>query len=181
MIITHIATKKKRNAFELHLSVDVKSFALVSFDGQLWNNLPQNLRTATSLPSFKHNLYSLIVSKRCYWIRCYRDYKLYKYPVGAVKSTWGTEYEITIIPSVRSFFYLTEGIIPIRLFHRLPLNIRPFHPRGIKLRKTRGLPRVLHDFDTPRVEWPYIQWQPMKEYFSLFIVLIRRWIIFVSI
>ena len=26
-----------------------------------------------------------------------------------------------------------------------------------------GKPRVLHDFDTPRVEWPYIQWQPMKE------------------
>ena len=33
---------------------------------QLWNNLPHNLRTATSLPSFKHNLYSFIVSKRCY-------------------------------------------------------------------------------------------------------------------
>ena len=29
--------------------------------------------------------------------------------------------------------------------------------------KTLGQPRVLHDFDTPRVEWPYIQWQPMKE------------------
>ena len=29
--------------------------------------------------------------------------------------------------------------------------------------KTFGKPRVLHDFDTPRVEWPYIQWQPIKE------------------
>ena len=27
-------------------------------------------------------------------------------------------------------------------------------------------PRVLHDFDTPRVEWPYIQWQPMKESYN---------------
>ena len=27
-------------------------------------------------------------------------------------------------------------------------------------------PRVLHDFDTPRVEWPYIQWQHMKESYS---------------
>ena len=26
-----------------------------------------------------------------------------------------------------------------------------------------GKPRVLHAFDTPLVEWPYIQWQPMKE------------------
>ena len=34
------------------------------------------------------------------------------------------------------------------LFHRLPK------------------PRVLHDFDTPRVEWPYIQWQPMKESYN---------------
>ena len=57
--------------------------------------------------------------------------------------------------------------INIRLFHRL---------------KTRGLLRVLHDFYTPRVEWLYIQWQPMKEYFSLIlIVLIRWWIISVSI
>ena len=34
--------------------------------------------------------------------------------------------------------------------------------------KTLGKPRVLHDFDTPRVEWPYIQWQPMKESYSLY-------------
>ena len=27
--------------------------------------------------------------------------------------------------------------------------------------------RVLHDFDTPRVEWPYIPWQPMKESYSI--------------
>ena len=27
-------------------------------------------------------------------------------------------------------------------------------------------PRVLHDFYTPRVEWPYIQWQPMKESYN---------------
>ena len=32
-----------------------------------------------------------------------------------------------------------------------------------------GKPRVLHDFDTPRVEWPYIQWQPMKESYILFL------------
>ena len=38
--------------------------------------------------------------------------------------------------------------------------------------KTPGLPRVLHDFDTPRVEWPYIQWQPIKEYFSLILVVL---------
>ena len=28
---------------------------------------------------------------------------------------------------------------------------------------TLGKPRALHDFDTLRVEWRYIQWQPMKE------------------
>ena len=26
--------------------------------------------------------------------------------------------------------------------------------------------RVLHDFDTPRVEWPYIQWQTIKESYN---------------
>ena len=43
--------------------------------------------------------------------------------------------------------------------------------RGVsKSCKTRGKPRVLHDFDTPRVEWPYIQWQPMKEsYINLYL------------
>ena len=32
--------------------------------------------------------------------------------------------------------------------------------------KNFGKPRVLHDFDTPRLEWPYIQWQPIKESYS---------------
>ena len=28
--------------------------------------------------------------------------------------------------------------------------------------KTLGKPRVLHDFETPWVDWLYIQWQPIK-------------------
>ena len=39
--------------------------------------------------------------------------------------------------------------------------------RASKSCKTLGKPRVLHDFDTPWVEWPYIQWQPMKESYIL--------------
>ena len=35
--------------------------------------------------------------------------------------------------------------------------------------KTLGKPRVLHDLDTPRVEWPYIQWQPIKESYNIII------------
>ena len=49
------------------------------------------------------------------------------------------------------------------LFYMLPLKIRPFYPRGINARKSLGKPRVLHDCDTPLVEWPYSQWQPIKE------------------
>ena len=43
------------------------------------------------------------------------------------------------------------------------MNIRPFHPRVSKPCKTLGKLWVLPDFDTPQVEWPYIQWQPIKE------------------
>ena len=39
--------------------------------------------------------------------------------------------------------------------------------------KNHGKPWVLHDFDTSQVEWPYIQWQLMKES-NIFICLGRR-------
>ena len=49
------------------------------------------------------------------------------------------------------------------LFYMLPLKIWPFYPRGIKACKTLDKPWVLHDCDTPLVEWPYIQWRPIKQ------------------
>ena len=32
-----------------------------------------------------------------------------------------------------------------------------------------GMPHVLHDFDTPWVEWLYILWQPTKESYNILI------------
>ena len=55
----------------------------------------------------------------------------------------------------------------IRLFYRL-LLIYGHSIQGVsKSCKTQGLLRVLHNFHTPRMEWLYIQWQPIKEYFLL--------------
>ena len=51
--------------------------------------------------------------------------------------------------------------------------------RGVsKSFKTWGWPRVFTWFWFPRVEWPYIQWQAMNEYFSLILIMLIRWWIY---
>ena len=90
---------------------------------------------------------------------------------------------------IRSCFRMSFNIWEsIRLFHRLPLNIhvRPFHlernQNHVKLEACLGLYMIL----IPRssAEWPCTKWSPMKEYYSLYslilIEFIRWWIIFVS-
>ena len=61
---------------------------------------------------------------------------------------------------------LANSVTLIRLFYILPLNIRPFYPRGIKFLYN---PRLAEDFTWfwyLKVEWPYIQWQSIKGLFS---------------